>query len=113
MSDWAVDAARRLYTYLVSDNKGFTVHVRRDIDAAENALVSALRTAHKVGSDEAAAEITALRERVEKLEAALRPFAEEAARYEPPEGDDEQLLWGEFKLTIGSLRRARAAFEGK
>lgn len=68
---------------------------------------------HSNAALEAAAEITALRERVEKLEAALRPFAEEAARYEPPEGDDEQLLWGEFKLTIGSLRRARAAFEGK
>lgn len=39
---------------------------------------------------------------------ALRPFAEEADRYEPDEGDGDHPAW-DTTVTIGDLRRARAA----
>jgi hypothetical protein len=42
----------------------------------------------------------------EAMAKALEPLAEEAARYEPPEGDDDRLAW-RTDLVIGDLRRAR------
>lgn len=47
---------------------------------------------------------------VERLREALRPFAEVAASYDPPEGDDAHAAWA-HDFTIGSLRRARQALE--
>jgi hypothetical protein len=53
-------------------------------------------------------EHAALQERVRRLEEALKPFADDAMTYDPPEDDDHFLAWNsEFK--IGALRRARAA----
>jgi len=49
---------------------------------------------------------------IEKLEAALRPFAEWADAYEPDEGDEHELAWS-HRATIGMLRAARKALEGK
>jgi len=46
---------------------------------------------------------------IERLRAALEPFAEAASFYDPPEGDDNQMAWS-HDFPIGSLRRARAAF---
>ena len=46
-----------------------------------------------------------------RLEEALEPFAKHAGDYEPPEGDDDQRIWGDWLPTIGDLRRARAALE--
>ena len=51
-------------------------------------------------------------DRIEKLEAALRPFAEWADAYEPDEGDDHLTAW-DHAPTIGMLRAARKALEGK
>ena len=50
--------------------------------------------------------------RIEKLEAALRPFAKWADAYEPDEGDDHLEAW-DHAPTIGMLRAARKALEGK
>lgn len=50
----------------------------------------------------------ALRERIAALEAALKPFAESAQVYDPPEDDDRDIAWA-HDFTIGALRRARAA----
>jgi hypothetical protein len=50
--------------------------------------------------------------RIEKLVAALRPFAEWADAYEPDEGDEHELAWN-HRATIGMLRAARKALEGK
>lgn len=41
---------------------------------------------------------------------ALKPFSEEAFRYEPPEDDDDNRLW-DCRITIGDLRRAARALE--
>ena len=57
-------------------------------------------------------EIERLRARVAELEGLLRPLSVEADRYDPPEGDDDHLAWGSV-LTIGHLRKTRAALEAK
>lgn len=54
MSDWPKEAAQRLYGYLVSDEKGFTVPARRDIQLAEDAIAAALRKAREDALEEAA-----------------------------------------------------------
>lgn len=46
--------------------------------------------------------------RVESLEAALKPFADLAPSYDPPEDDDDHKCWhAESTPTLGDLRRAR------
>lgn len=52
---------------------------------------------------EAIAEIKRLRE-------ALKPFADEADLYDPPESDDDLPAWSR-DFPIGTLRRARAALK--
>jgi len=47
-------------------------------------------------------------EEIERLRAALEPFAKEADRYEPNEGDDDVRAWGS-SFPIYYLRRARDA----
>lgn len=47
-----------------------------------------------------------------RLREALVPFAEAAASYDPPEGDDSHAAWA-HDFTIGSLRRARAALPAR
>lgn len=47
-------------------------------------------------------------DRVERLEEALKPFAEAADIYDPPENDDHHAAWA-HDFPIGALRRARAA----
>lgn len=44
---------------------------------------------------------------IERLREALTPFAKEAFRYEPPEGDDDMKAW-DSQFSIGQLRRAAA-----
>lgn len=67
-------------------------------------------------------DIEALQRRVEELEAALKPFAERANRYNEVPGiirfDDSCELWQleknkgmEVDITVGDLRRARAALQ--
>lgn len=58
-------------------------------------------------------DIVALEARVAELEAALRPFAEEAQRYEPDDGDSNMPAWSSNEFSIGHFRRAAAAMEGK
>jgi len=43
----------------------------------------------------------------DRLREALRPFAKEAEKYEPDEGDDKSTAW-DTSLTIGHVRRARS-----
>jgi hypothetical protein len=52
----------------------------------------------------------AIRGLLEKAHRALSPFVFEAKAYDPPEDDDNGLLWGEHHLTIGHLRNARDAY---
>ncbi len=47
--------------------------------------------------------------RIAELEAALKPFADEAARYDPDENDNQSLAWASTSFRIGQLRAARAA----
>ena len=47
-----------------------------------------------------------IRERDEARKA-LEPFARQADRYDPLEGDDDHPLWGAHQITIGEVRRAR------
>ncbi len=47
-------------------------------------------------------------DRIEKLEAALRPFAKWADAYDPEENDDDREAW-DHAPTIGMLRAARNA----
>ena len=64
---------------------------------AENERLSAALTAAK-------AENEALRE-------ALKPFADEAKRYDPPEGEGGDPAWAS-SFNIGQLRAARNALGG-
>lgn len=52
-----------------------------------------------------------LQAEVEALKGALKPFADEADRYDPPENDDDQPLWDVrgSALCLRDLRAARAA----
>jgi hypothetical protein len=50
--------------------------------------------------------------RVAELEAALKPFAEEATAYDPPDGGDQDKAWSSY-IPIGWLRRARSVLGGK
>jgi len=58
------------------------------------------------------AKVATLTARIERLEAALKPFADEAVKYEPDEGDSEELIW-DISLTLGHLRNARRELENK
>ena len=49
---------------------------------------------------------------VERLRAALKPFAVEAEAYDPPEGDDAEPAWAS-RFTCGNLRDARKAWKGE
>ena len=49
-------------------------------------------------------------ERIRQLEDALRPFADQAFYYEPPENDDHTKIW-DCDLTLGNLRAAKKALE--
>ena len=55
--------------------------------------------------------LTAALARIETMGKALEPFAREAERYDPPEDDDDHHVWdcNSSELTVGNLRRARAA----
>jgi len=49
---------------------------------------------------------------VERLKGALKPFADLASAYDPPECDDNDTIWHSTLMpTIGQLRKARAALE--
>lgn len=63
---------------------------------------------------------TFLYERVESLiherdeaRKALEPFAAQADRYDPLEGDDDHPLWGAHQITIGEVRRARSVLKAE
>jgi len=58
-----------------------------------------------------AAETIRLRKEVERLRAALKPFADLAHHYDPvlDEDDGDSVWWEQAQPTIGDLRRARAA----
>jgi hypothetical protein len=58
--------------------------------------------------DEASAEIDRLRDRVEVLEAALKPFADKPAF--PNDADDK---YGNYVIRLGDIRFARDALEAK
>lgn len=86
------------------------VTVPRDLYYVEYALVQDQATE----ITRLRAERDALRARVETLEGALNPFADEADRYDPVEDDDQQQLWlADSDLCIGHLRAARAALKEK
>ncbi len=47
---------------------------------------------------------------IKRMDEALKPFAELADRYDPPEGDDDDMAWEATACpTVGQLRAARAA----
>lgn len=54
------------------------------------------------------AALTAADARVAQLETALKPFASEASRYDPDDGDGAQRAW-HSDCTIADFRRARTA----
>jgi hypothetical protein len=67
-----------------------------------------LRAALRVGVEWERDRIRGL---MEKSHRALSPFVFESKSYDPPEDDDNLLLWGELHLTIGHLRNARDAYD--
>jgi hypothetical protein len=50
-------------------------------------------------------------EKLDEIEAALKPFADDAGRYDPIENDDDDLLWSSSggELRLKHLRSARSA----
>ena len=79
-------------------------------------LVASLRRGEADGVDgwwstmaEAADALEAASARIAALEAALKPFAEVKARFEDIDDDE----YADCLVTMGDLRAARAAMEGK
>jgi len=103
----------------ISDAQGETIsegirhdtaaYIIRSVNGYEKALADAISWQEDFIKENQ--RITPLMEKIEKLREALRPFAQDAARYEPDEGDSGQRLWGEITLTIGDLRRAAAVLK--
>lgn len=62
--------------------------------------------------DDAASTLASQAAEIERLREALKPFAGEAERYDPPENDDEVKAFY-TRFTCGDLRRARAALNGE
>jgi gamma-glutamyl:cysteine ligase YbdK (ATP-grasp superfamily) len=54
------------------------------------------------------AQMDSFADEIERLREALKPFADAADAYDPPEGDDRDIAWS-HDFQIGALRRARAA----
>ena len=52
-------------------------------------------------------------DRIEKLEAALRPFAKWADWHDDAKGTDVERCFSKAQITVGDLRAARKALEGK
>ena len=78
----------------------FIANARTDIPA----LIAALEASE-------AARVKAEQER-DALKEALKPFADEAFRYEPDDGDSDLPIW-DCQLTLGNLRDARRTLEAK
>ena len=51
-------------------------------------------------------------DRIEKLEAALRPFAKWADWHDDAKGTDVERCFSKAQITVGDLRAARKALEG-
>jgi len=51
--------------------------------------------------------------RLSKALEVMKPFADLATQYDPPDGDDQDLPWGLYQgdITLGHLRAARAFIE--
>ena len=81
-------------------NMDFIAHARTDIPA----LIAALEASES-------ARVKAEQER-DALKEALKPFADEAFRYEPDDGDSDLPIW-DCQLTLGNLRDARRTLEAK
>ena len=60
-----------------------------------------------------AGHVAKLEARVEKLEAALRPFAKWADWHDDAKGTDVERCFSKAQITVGELRAARKALEGK
>lgn len=56
----------------------------------------------------AESELSTLRARVREV---VGPFAEQASKYDPDEGDSHEHAWDRLDLTIGHLRAARQLME--
>jgi hypothetical protein len=52
-------------------------------------------------------------DRINKLEAALRPFAKWADWHDDAKGTDVERCFSKAQITVGELRAARKALEGK
>lgn len=82
------------------------------LDAGDDAVAECFTDQDAALIAAAPADLAWLCARVEALRGALEPFAETAASYDPPEGDDKDVAWA-HDFPIGALRRARAALEGE
>jgi hypothetical protein len=63
--------------------------------------------------DEGIAELDEAADRIEKLQAALRPFAKWADWHDDAKGTDVERCFSKAQITVGELRAARKALEGK
>ena len=85
---------------------------RQALPAADHVLASLDASGFQIVPKEATPAISEdIRGLLEKSHRALSPFVFEAKAYDPPEDDDNHLLYGEHHLTIGHLRNARDAYD--
>jgi hypothetical protein len=90
----------------VESDRVLQLHFKRPVTDADRQRLLDL---HNDRIQSAPAPDAGWREAFDEMLTALEPFADKAARYDPPEGDDSHPLWGAHLLTIGDVRRARAA----
>jgi hypothetical protein len=76
-----------------------------------NNLVYRLRM-RDCGSQTCRDERTEAADRIEELEAALRPFAKWADWHDDAKGTDVERCFSKAEITVGELRDARKALEG-
>jgi len=89
----------------VADIKACVDNVRQRISYRRDRLIDLMRSGRAKD-----AEIERLRAEIARKDEALAPFADDAAQWdESPDCDDDHPIGWDSQLTIGDLRRARAA----
>ncbi|WP_062233094.1 hypothetical protein [Aureimonas sp. N4] len=79
-----------------------------DVAALMDELEAAIRKFGGGATPETAEAVPVAAQPGEAVREALKPFAEAANKYDPPEDDDHLMAWG-CHFTLGQMRQARAA----
>ncbi len=81
----------------------------KDNQKSKASYADRARRANAAGIEHGKTRIAELEAKNTRLQEALKPFAALAERFDPPEQDDDCVLWGEHRISVGMFRLARKA----